>query len=194
MPALQLANDLKARFNDLVSDPREFRGEITLVVSDPERIAEILGAAKKDFGFDFLKDICSVDQYGTDPRWLVVYHIYGHTHHCELRVETSVSEAKSELPTVTTVWKGADWLEREVYDMMGIRFRGHPDLRRILMWEGYPYHPLRKDFPLAGKPTELPEVAFSNAAPLEGGPFVTTPGTPHSNTREPRAKVFPDAQ
>lgn len=191
MPALQLANDLKARFSDIISEPKEFRGEITLQVADPERIAEVLATAKKEFGFDYLKDISSIDQYGNDPRWTVVYHIYGHSHHSELRIRTDVSEEKSELPTVTSVWKGADWHEREVYDMMGIRFRGHPDLRRILMWEGYPYHPLRKDFPLAGKSTELPEVAFSNPAPLEGGPFVTTSGAPHTNTREPRSKVFP---
>jgi NADH-quinone oxidoreductase subunit C len=74
--------------------------------------------------------------------------------------------------------------------MMGIRFSGHPDLRRILMWEGYPYFPLRKDFPLAGKPTELPDVAFSKPAPLEGGPFVTSPGASDSIAREPRAKTF----
>jgi hypothetical protein len=98
-----------------------------------------------------------------------------------------VSEEKSELPTVTTVWRGADWHEREIYDMMGIRFRGHPDLRRILMWEGYPYFPLRKDFPLAGKPTELPDVAFTKPAPLEGGPFVTLPG---GRIRSPASPAF----
>ena len=94
-----------------------------------------------------------------------------------------MSEEKSELPTVTGVWRTADWHEREIYDMMGIRFRGHPDLRRILMWEGYPYFPLRKDFPLAGKPSEVPDVAFTKPAPLEGGPFVTVAGRQgrHSN-------------
>jgi NADH-quinone oxidoreductase subunit C len=65
---------------------------------------------------------------------------------------------------------------------------GHPDLRRIIMWEGYPYHPLRKDFPLAGKHTELPEVAFTDPAPLEGGPFVTPPGAPDAIRREPRVR------
>ncbi len=72
-----------------------------------------------------------------------------------MRLKTDVSEEKSELPSVIGVWRTANWHEREIYDMMGIRFRGHPDLRRILMWEGYPYFPLRKDFPLAGKPTRF---------------------------------------
>ena len=73
--------------------------------------------------------------------------------------------------------------------MMGIRFRGHPDLRRILMWEGYPHFPLRKDFPLEGKPTDVPEVAFTNAAPLEGGPFVTFAGGKDTIAREPRGRL-----
>jgi NADH-quinone oxidoreductase subunit C len=73
--------------------------------------------------------------------------------------------------------------------MMGVRFRGHPDLRRILMWDGYPYFPLRKDFPLAGKPTELPDVAFTRAAPLEGGPFVTIAGGKDTVAREPRVRI-----
>ena len=99
-----------------------------------------------------------------------------------------MSEEASELPTVSTVWRTANWHEREAYDMMGIRFAGHPDLRRILMWEGYPYFPLRKDFPLAGKPSEMPDVAFSDPAPLEGGPFVTVAGGEDSTAREPRAR------
>jgi NADH-quinone oxidoreductase subunit C len=73
--------------------------------------------------------------------------------------------------------------------MMGIRFGGHPDLRRILMWEGYPYFPLRKDFPLAGKSSESPDVAFSRTAPLEGGPFVTLPGGKDTVSREPRVRI-----
>ena len=76
-----------------------------------------------------------------------------------------------------------------VYELysMGIRFAGHPDLRRILMWDGYPFYPLRKDFPLEGKPSEMPDVAFSNSAPLEGGPFVTSPSSATAKDREPRA-------
>ena len=72
--------------------------------------------------------------------------------------------------------------------MMGIRFAGHTDLRRILMWEGYPYHPLRKDFPLEGKPSEVPGIAFTEVAPLAGGPFVTVPTDGTTQVREPRAR------
>ena len=86
------------------------------------------------------------------------------------------------------VWATADWHEREIYDMMGITFANHPDLRRILMWDGYPFYPLRKDFPLEGKPSEVPDVAFTRAAPLAGGPFVTVPTPDGTKDREPRAR------
>jgi NADH-quinone oxidoreductase subunit C len=118
-----------------------------------------------------------------------VYLLYGLAHKQYLRLRTRVSEEKSEAPTVTGVWATADWHEREIYDMMGIRFRGHPDLRRILMWEGYPHYPLRKDFPLAGRTTDLPEVAFTRPAPLAGGPFVTVAGGKDAMTREPRVRL-----
>lgn len=189
MSAFEPAEKLKAQFGDLVSSPVEFRGESTVTVSDAERIAEVCAYAKQALGFDALLDLSSLDNYGEDPRWTVVYELYGYGHHRHLRIKTHVSEEKSELPTVTTVWRGANWHEREAYDMMGIRFRGHPDLRRILMWDGYPYFPLRKDFPLAGKPTDLPDVAFSRRAPLEGGPFVTVAGGKDSAAREPRART-----
>jgi len=190
VPPLELAQKLKTRFGPVIADPAEFRGEITLKVGDAERIVEICEFAKKELGFDYLVDISSVDNYGEDPRWTVVYHLRGLAHGNELRLKTEVSEEKSELPTVTTVWKTANWHEREIYDMMGIRFRGNPDLRRILMWEGYPYFPLRKDFPLAGKPTDLPDVAFTKPAPLEGGPFVTVAGGKDAIEREPRVRTL----
>src|SRR3989454_10103090 len=189
MSPLDQANQLIVQFDDLFSAPTEFRGEVTLVVKDAERIAEVCAFAKSALAFDYLVDISSVDNYGSDPRWTVVYELYGYGHRCHLRLKTEVSEEKSELPTVTTVWRGADWHEREIYDMMGIRFRGHPDLRRILMWEGYPYFPLRKDFPLAGKPSDLPDVGFTERVPLEGGPFVTLPGGKTAVEREPRVRT-----
>ena len=190
MTALELAQKLKAQFGNLLSEPSEFRGEITLQVLEAGQIAAVCAFAKQELGFDYLVDLSSVDNYGDDPRWTVVYELYGYSHRCHLRLKTDVNEEKSELPTVTSVWRTADWHEREIYDMMGVRFRGHADLRRILMWEGYPYFPLRKDFPLGGKPTELPEIAFTKTAPIEGGPFVTVPGGKDAIEREPRVRTL----
>jgi len=186
---LDLANQLKAKFGDLISEPAEFRGEITVKLADAELIAEVCGFAKNKLGFEYLVDISSLDNYGEDPRWTMVYELRNLSTNAELRIKTDVGEEKSELPSVLGVWATANWHEREVYDMMGIRFRGHPDLRRILMWEGYPYFPLRKDFPLAGKPTNVPEVAFTEITPMEGGPFVTLPSSGDAISREPRVRT-----
>ena len=189
MTLLEPASKLKAKFGDLVSEPSEYRGEITVTVVNAQEIAVVCGFAKKQLGFNYLVDISSVDDYGSDPRWTVVYTLRNIDNGVEIRLKTSVSEEKSELPSVLGVWRTSNWHEREIYDMMGIRFTNHPDLRRILMWEGYPYFPLRKDFPLAGKPTELPGVAFTKPAPLEGGPFVTLPSEAGAINREPRVRT-----
>lgn len=189
MTALELAQKLKAQFGELIAELPEFRGEIALQIQDSERVVEVCAFAKKELGFDYLVDVSSVDNYGDDPRFTIVYHLYGLAHRSYLRLKTDVGEEKSEVPTVITVWRTADWHEREIYDMMGIRFRGHPDLRRILMWEGYPYFPLRKDFPLSGKPSNLPEIAFTETAPLQGGPFVTIAGGKDTISREPRVRI-----
>ena len=187
--SLELAQQLQVAFGELVSLLPSFRDEVSVQVHSAERIQEVCRFAKLSLGFDMLLDLSSVDQYGDDPRWVVVYELYGIAHGCHLRLRTAVSEEKSELPTVSSVWRTANWHEREVYDMMGIRFSGHPDLRRILMWDGYPYFPLRKDFPMAGKPSEMPDVAFTRQAPLEGGPFVTSPGAKDTIAREPRSRT-----
>jgi NADH-quinone oxidoreductase subunit C len=188
MSALEFANKIKAKFGDLISEPAEFRGEVEIKLADPEKIFDVCLYAKS-IGLDYLVDICSLDNYGNDPRWTVVYHLRAIVNGVEIRLKTDVSEEKSELPSVIGVWRTANWHEREIYDLMGIRFSGHPDLRRILMWEGYPYHPLRKDFPLAGKPTDLPGVAFTKVTPMEGGPFVTLPTIDDAGVREPRVRV-----
>ncbi len=189
MSALESANKIKAEFGEIISEPTEFRGEISVAVSDAEKMFDVCQFAKKQLGFDYLVDISSLDNYGSDPRWTVVYHLRSLSDGTDLRLKTDVSEEKSELPSIVNIWRTANWHEREIYDMMGIRFSGHPDLRRILMWEGYPYHPLRKDFPLAGKPTDLPGVAFTRVTPMEGGPFVTLPSGDDAIAREPRVRV-----
>ena len=189
MTPRDLASQLQAHFGDLVGSLVEFRGEATLTVGEARRIPEVCEYARAALDCDLLLDISSIDNYGEDPRWAIVYELYSLKHRAHLRLKACVSEEQSELPTLTRVWPAADWHEREIYDMMGIRFSGHPDLRRILMWEGYPHFPLRKDFPLAGRTTDLPEVAFTEPAPMEGGPFVTAPGQAGAAEREPRART-----
>jgi len=186
--ARHIAQQLKAHFGDLLSDPAEFRNEVTLTVSQAGRIAEVCGFAKTQLGLDYLVDLSSVDNYGTDPRFTVVYELSRFADAVLIRLKTNVGEEEAELPTVSHIWATANWHEREVFDMMGIRFSGHPDLRRILMWEGYPYHPLRKDFPLAGKPSQVADGTFTEAAPMEGGPFVTAAGGKDALAREPKSR------
>jgi NADH-quinone oxidoreductase subunit C len=187
--SLEAAKKLKAKFGDLISEPIEFRGEFSVTVADAQQIVEVCTYAKNDLDFNYLVDITSLDNYGDDPRWTVIYHLRGVRNGCELRLRTNVSEEKSKLPSVIGIWATANWHEREIYDMMGIHFAGHPDLRRILMWEGYPYFPLRKDFPLAGKESDLPGVAFTRLTPMEGGPFVTVAGGNSAQSREPRIRI-----
>jgi len=165
----------------------EFRGETTFVVSRDD-LRQVLASCKNDHGFDYLVDVSSVDQMGSEPRFELVYELYSMAKGQYLRIKCSVSEDDLQAPTVSDLWATANWHEREVYDMMGIRFADHPDLRRILMWEGYPFYPMRKEFPLGGKASDVPGVAFTKAAPLEGGPFVTVPCTSTTKEREPRAR------
>ena len=147
-------------------------------------------------GYDFLMDVTAIDWSAEkSPRFTVVWHLYSSTKHTYVRVAADcASDSEPVMPSATGLWAGADWHERETYDMLGIKFTGHPDLRRILMWDEYPYFPLRKDFPLAGLPTELSDPEITEeiktgviSAPMAGGPFVATPGEPMSEA-EPRAK------
>jgi NADH-quinone oxidoreductase subunit C len=147
-------------------------------------------------GYDFLMDLTAVDWSAEkSPRFTVVWHVYSSTKHTYVRLAADCPpDAEPAMPSVTSLWAGADWHEREAFDMFGIRFTGHPDLRRILMWDGYPYHPLRKEFPLAGLPADFSDPAISAetrtgliSAPMAGGPFVATPGEPMGDA-EPRAK------
>jgi NADH-quinone oxidoreductase subunit C len=185
MTTAQLAEKIKARFPNLAAT--EFRDEITVRVP-LEEIEQVCQICRDELDFDFLVDISSVDHFGEEPRFEIVYELYSLGQSIHLRLKTKVSEDRLEVPTLSRVWEGANWHEREIFDMMGIRFASHPDLRRILMWDGYPYFPLRKDFPLEGKPSEMPDVAFSDIAPLAGGPFVTAPTDSGTKDREPRAR------
>ena len=129
-------------------ETQEFRGEVTLVVP-PQKIVPVLQTLRYESGFDFLIDITAVDYFpAQEPRFHMVYHIVSTTTHQVLRLRALLNGNSPTIPTAEALWPNANWYEREVWDMFGIKFEGHSDLRRIIMpyeWEG---HPLRKDYPL----------------------------------------------
>jgi len=187
MTGSELLASLGQLLGGKIHEKVEFRGETTFTILADD-LREVAKFCRDDLSFDYLLDITSVDNFGEEPRFEIVYELYSMTLATHLRLKLRVSEDAGEVPTVSDIWPTANWHEREIYDMMGLRFTGHPDLRRILMWDGYPYFPLRKEFPLEGLPSDMPDVAFSSAAPLEGGPFVTSPSTATAKDREPRAR------
>lgn len=159
-----------------------------------DKVVAFLKDLKEEHDFDFLADLTAIDHFDASPRFEVVYHVYSIDRHEYLRVATPCSgETDPVCPSVVDLWPTADWHEREAFDMFGIQFEGHPDLRRILMWDGYPFYPLRKEFPLAGKEIEFPSEELTEQtgakvkpAPMMGGPFHASQ-TGHMSKREPRA-------
>ena len=187
MTGPELLSSLSELLGSKIQERSEFRGETTFVIA-AHGIREVAKFCRDELSFDYLVDISSVDNFGSEPRFEFVYELYSMTLAVHLRLKLRVSEDDPTVDTVSDIWPTANWHEREIWDMMGLRFNGHPDLRRILMWEGYPYFPLRKEFPLEGLPSDMPDVAFTSIAPMEGGPFVTQPGTATTKDREPRAR------
>lgn len=186
MSAAQDAESLKKKFGESVIGTAEFRAEHSVSVK-LDTLHAVLAHARDGLDYVMLLDVSSLDHFGEDPRFEMVYELATLDDSKHLRIKALVGE-EEEVPSVTDLWEAADWHEREVFDMMGIRFSGHPNLKRILMWDGYPFYPLRKDFPLAGRPSEMPDVAFTGVAPLEGGPFVTSAGEGNVAQREPRSR------
>src|SRR4051812_28435189 len=186
MTGQELLDSLGKLFGQKLQNKTEFRGETTYTIG-PNDLREVAKFCRNDLSFDYLIDITSIDNFGEDPRFEIVYELYSMTLAVHLRLKLKISEDE-EVHTLSDIWPTANWHEREIYDMMGLRFADHPDLRRILMWDGYPYFPLRKEFPLEGLPSNMPDVAFSESAPMEGGPFVTMPSTATTKDREPRAR------
>jgi NADH-quinone oxidoreductase subunit C len=184
----EMYESLGTSFGKKLQDKTEFRGETTYVISASD-LRDVAKFCRDNLSFDYLLDITSIDNFGEEPRFEIVYHFYSIPHGIHLRLKLKISEEAGAVDTVADIWPTANWHEREIYDMMGIKFHGHPDLRRILMWDGYPFFPLRKDFPLEGLPSEMPDVAFTKVTPMEGGPFVTVPSTATSKDREPRART-----
>lgn len=144
---------LRERFPGAVLGNRVAAGDEDVVYVDPSRIVDVLRWLREDPGqhYDHLADVTAVD-YGGGRPIEVVYQLWSIPRRAALRLKCELSLDALEIDSATAIWEGANWLEREVYDMYGVEFRGHPDMRRILMPDGYAEgHPLRKDFPLRGR-------------------------------------------
>lgn len=149
---------LRDRFGDAIIGMVTFRGETTVLV-ERASVVDVCAFLRHEPGlsYGFLSAIQCCDWLGHEPRFEVVYHLLSMERKDRLRVKVGVPETDLTVPTMTAVWQTANWFEREIYDMFGLSFSGHPDLRRILMpddWEG---HPLRRDQPIGGE-----EVAFTS--------------------------------
>lgn len=152
-----IVSKLKEKFPDSIEGTSEFRGDLTVQVkkNDIVKVGEFL-KNDPELSFDLIIDLLGVDMYRPEGRFEVIYNIYPIKNSKYVRLKVLVDEDDCVVPTVTGVWPGANWHERETYDMMGVKFFGHPDLRRMYMPEEYAYYPLRKDFPLMGIPDSIP--------------------------------------
>jgi NADH-quinone oxidoreductase subunit C len=180
---------VREKFPHAVVETVEFRGEQTIVLK-PEHLLAVCTYLQKNLQYTFLSTVTAVDWPERVPRFDVVYHLLSISNQCELRLKVRVGERREEhpsVPTVVGVWPGANWYEREVYDLFGITFAGHPDLRRILMPMDWTTYPLRKDYPLSG--FDLPE-------PYWGGqvPYDTDPGVGSQTLRTPGGRELNESR
>jgi NADH-quinone oxidoreductase subunit C len=143
---------LQNTFPNAVVSAEEYRGDVTVVLPK-EALLQVCAFLRDDpdYSFRFLADVAAVDYGDKKPRFAVVYHLLSHEHNHRLSLKAFLGEEKPEIETVTGIWETANWHEREAYDLMGIIFLNHPDLRRILLPSHWECHPLRKDYPLEGK-------------------------------------------
>lgn len=151
---------IHGRFGDVELSHKSDFGDDTIVVPR-DRWLEILQFLKDapSLAFGYLVDLTCVDYFGQEPRFEVVVHLLGFSSGKRLRVKARVPEEDATIASLTPLWRSANWLEREVYDMFGIRFAGHPDLRRILMYDEFEGYPLRKDYPLKKSQPRVPLLA-----------------------------------
>ena len=144
---------LKGKFASSLLEIKEFRGEVTVTVNKGDIIA-ICKYLKEELGYNMLTDVTAVDYYGKSPRFMLVYNLYSIPSKDRLRIKAPVDESDASIASATCLWNSANFLEREVFDLFGINFTGHPDQRRILMADDWVGHPLRKDYPLQGPDRE----------------------------------------
>ena len=179
---------LKERFGSAVLDTEVYAGEHTVFI-EAGRINDVCAYLKDELGFTYLADLGGVDRFTEEQRFEVFYNLVNIARGRRIRLKVRVDEDAAAVPSVTGLFKAADWNERECYDMLGIEFTGHEDLRRMYMPEDFAYHPQRKEFPLLGIPGSLPLPAQTPGGPLTMDPFAAAHGRkPVSSYEEPRAE------
>ncbi len=190
--AVSTVATIREKFTQAVVETNDFRGEQTLVLQ-PASLVAVCAYLKKNLHYAYLSSVTAVDWFERVPRYDVVYHLLSILDQNELRLKVRVGRKNEDhptVPTVTEIWPTANWFEREVYDLFGIVFSGHPDLRRILMPMDWTTHPLRKDYPLSG--FDLPEPHWGGQVPYDVDPGVgsQTLRTPFSRElNESRSKI-----
>jgi NADH-quinone oxidoreductase subunit C len=153
----EVLDKLNERFGDAIKEQGCFRGDEYAVIAR-EKLLDVCRFLKqeKKYKFDMLVDLCAVDYLGKKERFEVVYHLYSVEHGRRLRLKVRVKEDDALVPSVCSIWKAANWFEREAFDLFGVHFEGHPNLKRILTFEGFEGHALRKDYPI-NKRQPIPE-------------------------------------
>jgi NADH-quinone oxidoreductase subunit C len=156
MEETKVIDELRKTFPEKILETSAFFGDSTIVIVKDALLDIVNFLTKKPYEFNMLLDLTCVDYQGRSPRFEMVYHLFALAAKKRLRIKLSLPDDRPSVDTLTQVWKNANWLEREVYDMFGICFDGHPDLRRLFMYDGFEGHPLRKDYPLRKRQPLIP--------------------------------------
>lgn len=156
MEKKKVLEDLRKKFPSNIKEVSIQFGD-DIVIIDKESLLDIVKFLKNDpYAFSMLLDLTCVDYKGQKDRFQMVYHLFSLKHNLRIRIKVNIPEDDLTIDSLTVFWKNANWLEREAYDMFGIHFNGHPDLRRIFMYEGFEGYPLRKDYPLRKRQPRIP--------------------------------------
>ena len=152
-----ILDKVKSQFGDAVVEVTDFRNDLSITIKK-EKLVELGNFLKEDSGLQFImcKDVTAIDWATRKNRFTTVYNVYSFLLNFNLRLKASIETEPAKIDSVVSVWPSAEWYERETFDMYGIIFENHPDLRRMYMPEGFQYYPLRKEFPVIGIPGSLP--------------------------------------
>ena len=149
-------NKLKTRFAESIVDAHSYRGDDTAIVKKEELLDIFMFLRDdKELLYNFMMDLTAVDYMGKEPRFEVVYHLYSLAYNRRVRIKTRVSESECSVDSIVSIWPSANWFEREAFDLYGIVFKGHPNLSRILLYDSFQGHPLRKDYPIKKRQPQI---------------------------------------